>query len=61
MTWYEFFLLLHISMAVIWVGETGEERIFTYGELLRQVNRCANALTSLGINKGDRVTIYLPR
>ena len=46
---------------MIWVGETGEERIFTYGELLRQVNRCANALKSLGLNKGDRVTIYLPK
>ena len=49
------------KVAVIWVGETGEERIFTYGELLRQVNRCANALKSLGLNKGDRVTIYLPK
>ena len=47
--------------AVIWVGEDGQERIFTYGELLRQVNQCANALKSLGLHKGDRVTIYLPK
>lgn len=49
------------KVAVIWVGEDGQERIFTYGELLRQVNRCANALKALGLRKGDRVTIYLPK
>ena len=49
------------KVAVIWVGEEGQERIFTYGELLRQVNRCANALKALGLRKGDRVTIYLPK
>jgi acetyl-CoA synthetase len=49
------------KVAVIWVGEKGEERIFTYAELYRQVNKCANALKSLGLHKGDRVTIYLPK
>jgi len=49
------------KVAIIWVGEQGEERIFTYGELSRQVNRCANALKALGLRKGDRVTIYLPK
>ncbi|MGH7165982.1 MAG: AMP-binding protein, partial [Nitrospiraceae bacterium] len=49
------------KVAVIWVGEQGEERVFTYGELLRQVNRCANALKALGLRKGDRVSIYLPK
>src|SRR6266545_4220596 len=49
------------KVAVIWVGEQGEERIFTYAELYRQVNRCANALKALGLKKGDRVTIYLPK
>ncbi|MBI5410381.1 MAG: acetate--CoA ligase [Nitrospirae bacterium] len=49
------------KVAVIWVGEQGEERVFTYGELFRQVNRCANALKALGLQKGDRVTIYLPK
>jgi len=49
------------KVAVIWVGEQGEERIFTYAELSRQVNRCANALTRLGMQQGDRVTIYLPK
>ncbi|MFM8552728.1 MAG: acetate--CoA ligase [Nitrospiraceae bacterium] len=49
------------KVAVIWVGEQGEERIFTYGELARQVNRCANALKALGLKPGDWVTIYLPK
>ncbi len=49
------------KVAVIWVGENGEERIFTYGELHRQVGKCANALKALGLKKGDRVTIYLPK
>src|SRR5262249_8142865 len=49
------------KVAVIWVGENDQERVFTYGELSRQVNRCANALKAWGIQKGDRVTIYLPK
>ena len=49
------------KVAVIWVGEDGQERIFTYAALHRQVNKCANALKSLGLQKGDRVTIYLPK
>jgi acetyl-CoA synthetase len=49
------------KVALIWVGEKGEERIFTYAELYRQVCRCANALNALGLRKGDRVTIYLPK
>ena len=49
------------KVAVIWVGEDGQERIFTYAALHREVNKCANALKSLGLQKGDRVTIYLPK
>ncbi len=49
------------KVALIWVGENNQERIFTYGELYRQVNRCANALKKLGLQQGDRVTIYLPK
>ncbi|HEX2056589.1 MAG TPA: acetate--CoA ligase [Nitrospiraceae bacterium] len=49
------------KVALIWVGEQGDERVFTYGELLRQVNRCANGLRTLGLRAGDRVTIYLPK
>ncbi len=49
------------KVALIWVGDHDQERIFTYGELFRHVNRCANALKKLGLQKGDRVTIYLPK
>jgi len=49
------------KVAVIWIGENDQERVITYGELYRQVNRCANALKKLGLTKGDRVTIYLPK
>lgn len=46
--------------AIIWEGENGEERILTYVDLLREVSKLANALKKLGVQKGDRVTIYLP-
>ena len=46
--------------ALIWEGEPGERRVLTYWDLAREVRRCANALTSLGIKRGDRVAIYLP-
>ena len=46
--------------AVVWEGEDGEVRTFTYAELLGEVSRAANALTELGVQAGDRVTLYLP-
>src|SRR5688572_6586748 len=46
--------------AILWEGEPGEIRKLTYQELHDEVGRCANALKSLGVKAGDRVTIYLP-
>ncbi|MDH3677100.1 MAG: acetate--CoA ligase [Nitrosopumilus sp.] len=46
--------------AIIWEAESGESRILTYRDLWMEVQKFANALKSLGIKKGDRVTIYLP-
>jgi len=46
--------------ALIWEGEPGDTRTFTYRELHAEVSRFSNALKGLGVEKGDRVTIYLP-
>ena len=46
--------------AVIWEGEDGEVRSLTYSELFHLTNRVANALTELGVGRGDRVAIYMP-
>jgi len=46
--------------AILWEGENGESRTITYGDLLIQVKKFSNVLKSLGVKKGDRVTIYLP-
>ena len=46
--------------AILWEGENGDFRILTYKELWQEVQKFANVLKSIGIKKGDRVTIYLP-
>lgn len=46
--------------AIIFEGEMGDTRVLTYFDLYREVNRCANALKEKGIQKGDRVALYLP-
>ncbi len=48
------------KVALIWRGEEGRERIFTYQNLLSQVSRFANALKKIGVKKGDCVCIYMP-
>ena len=46
--------------AILWEGENGDRRALTYEDLWLEVNKFANVLKSLRVNKGDRVTIYLP-
>ncbi len=46
--------------AILWEGEPGEERTLTYAQLHREVCKFANVLKSLGVKKGDRVTLYMP-
>lgn len=46
--------------ALIWEGEDGDVRRFTYAELRDLTNRAANALRTLGVGKGDRVAIFMP-
>ncbi|MCH7963332.1 MAG: acetate--CoA ligase [Bacteroidetes bacterium] len=49
------------KLALIWEGEDGEFKSFSYFALHRDVNKFANVLKSLGVHKGDRVTIYMGR
>jgi acetyl-CoA synthetase len=46
--------------AIVWEGEPGDSRTLTYQQLHREVCQFANGLKSLGVGRGDRVTIYLP-
>jgi acetyl-CoA synthetase len=46
--------------AIIWEGEPGDSRTLTYAQLHREVCQFANVLKQLGVQKGDRIGIYLP-
>jgi acetyl-CoA synthetase len=46
--------------AIIWEGEPGDQRVLTYQDLYREVNRAALALKQAGVQKGDTVAIYMP-
>jgi len=48
------------KVALFFEGERGDRRTITYAELQKEVSRAANALTALGVGKGDRVVVYLP-
>ncbi|MDP9727180.1 acetate--CoA ligase [Alicyclobacillus tolerans] len=48
------------KVAIFWEGEPGDSRAITYGMLQKEVDVAARMLQSLGVKKGDRVTIYLP-
>src|SRR6476646_8997938 len=45
--------------ALIWEGEPGDERVLTYRDVWREVNKFANVLKKLGVKKGDRVCLYM--
>jgi len=47
-------------VAFHWEGEPGDTRTITYAELRDDVARAANALRDLGVERGDRVAVYLP-
>ena len=48
------------KVAIYWEGEPGDTRVITYAELLADVQKLANVLKGLGVERGDRVNIYLP-
>ncbi|MCF7804536.1 MAG: acetate--CoA ligase [Candidatus Marinimicrobia bacterium] len=47
------------KLALIWEGENGEQRTFSYYALYRETCKFANILKALGVEKGDRVTLYM--
>mgnify|MGYP002821806684 FL=1 len=47
-------------IAYFWEGEPGDTRQITYAELLDEVSRFANVLKGLGLERGDRIAIYMP-
>jgi len=49
------------KLALIWEGEPGDTRTYSYFSLNREVCKFSNVLRSMGVKKGDIVTIYLPR
>ncbi len=48
------------QVAILYINERGEEEKITFYELYVQVNKLANALKNLGVNKGDTVSTYMP-
>ena len=48
------------NRAIVWEGEPGEVRVLTFAELHTAVQKFANVLKSLGVAKGDRVSLYMP-
>jgi len=49
------------KLAMLWVGQNGEERRITYAQFAERSSRAANAFAALGMQKGDRVLVMLPR
>jgi len=49
------------KLAIIWEGEPGDFRTYSYHALNREVSKFANVLKSMGVRKGDIVTIYMPQ
>jgi len=49
------------KLALIWEGEPGDLRTFSYHALNREVSKFANVLKSMGVKRGDIVTIYMPQ
>ena len=49
------------KLAMIWIGISGEEKRFTFGDFKKMSNRAANFFTRIGIKKGDMVMLILKR
>ena len=51
----------HDKLAMLWIGQHGEEEHITYAHFSERSSRAANAFAKLGIKKGDRTLVMLPR
>ncbi len=49
------------KLAMLWIGQNGEERHITFAQFAERSSRAANAFAALGIHKDDRVLVMLPR
>ena len=49
------------KIAIIWEGEPGDLKVYSYHALNREVTKFANILKSMGVRKGEIVTIYMPQ
>ncbi len=49
------------KLALIWEGEPGDVKTYSYHALNREVSKFGNVLKSMGVRKGDIVTIYMPQ
>ena len=47
--------------AMIWVSNEDEEKVFTFGDIMKESAKTAHYLRAMGINKGDRVLVVLRR
>lgn len=49
------------KLALIWEGEPGDKQVYSYWRIWQETNKFANVLRSMGVRKGDRVTVYMGR
>ncbi len=49
------------KLAMLWLGQNGEERSITFQQFVERSSQAANAFLTLGIQKGDRIMVMLPR
>jgi acetyl-CoA synthetase len=49
------------KVAMLWVGKNGEEETYTFAQMVAEANKAANGLRRLGVQKGDRVFMFLER
>jgi acetyl-CoA synthetase len=53
--------LIEQKTALLWEGDNGQTASYTFGQIAKLSNQYANFLVSLGVTKGDRVFMFLPR